>query len=132
LNSFYNHLLRSVWNLGVGHLLLEIYRFKVSISYEKLYLKNSIRVFCLLWDSKIWKIKELDRMFYLNWKDNCKIYKNQFKYWTFKSYLWRYDGPKKAFCAKIHHELNLNFNDFFAQNACFREAYPVFSIFLLL
>jgi hypothetical protein len=20
-------------------------------------------------------------MFYLNWKDNCKIYKNQFKYW---------------------------------------------------
>jgi hypothetical protein len=31
-------------------------------------------------------------MFYLNWKDNCKIYKNQFKYWPFNFYFWRYDG----------------------------------------
>ena len=112
LNTFYKHLLGSVWILVIRPLLLKIYRFKVGISYEKLYLKNSIRVFCLLWDSKIWKIKELNRMFYLNWKYNCKIYENQYKYWTFNSYLWRYGGPKKAFYAKIHHELNLNFNEF--------------------
>ena len=34
-NTFYTHLLRSVWILGKGPLFLEIYRFKVGISYEK-------------------------------------------------------------------------------------------------
>jgi hypothetical protein len=52
------------------------------------------------------KKKWLDRIFYLNLKENGINYKNQFKYSTFYSYLWRYSDLKEAFCAKIHHELN--------------------------
>jgi hypothetical protein len=40
-------------------------------------------------------------MFYLNLRENGTNYKNQFKYWTFNSYLWRYDGPKYEICAKM-------------------------------
>ena len=47
---------------------------------------------------------ELGRIFYQNFKVNCKNYKNQLRYWTRFSYFWRYSDPKKAFCAEIKAE----------------------------
>jgi hypothetical protein len=50
---------------------------------------------------EIKKIKELDPVFYLNFKDNCKIYKNQFKNWTKYSYLLRYVTQSRHFVQKF-------------------------------
>jgi hypothetical protein len=90
-------LLETIRILDLVPLLLEIRRLKVDILYEKFKKKNftnSIRVFCLLRGSKFQNIKELCQIFYLNFKENGKIYIIKLKLLTRYSYFLRYNDPK--------------------------------------